>query len=134
MRSPYHLISSIILGIAFSIKRKELEPLLVSVIFGVLIDFDHFILSRYDNNNWKALKLVIKDPTLLSKRGGEIFNEENNTKIRTNTELVSIHAIETILIGLVVYQIDKDIGLVAFTAMLLHTIMDYVGEDRLGLD
>ena len=45
-----------------------------AVVLGVAIDFDHFLVARYNTGSWRALRACLSDPRRVFLAQGEIFD------------------------------------------------------------
>ena len=132
MNAKKHAVASLLVGLVLAYRHSSLRPVLVSLFVGVGIDFDHFIISRILNDDWKALALVIEDPTLLAADGTVLFSESRETEIFGLEYIILTHAAETLALGWVTNRLGAKRATVetVVTSLTIHTLLDVLDDPQ----
>jgi hypothetical protein len=93
---------------------------------GVLVDLDHFPISRYRCGDWRAIRRVVADPTLLVSGEQAIFAE---ARVGERNRLVS----HLLLIGPLVavgWWVRPALGAVVAASLGTHVVADLLWDRR----
>ena len=79
MKSKPHAAISVVAGLAALAVTTPTIPawavVAVAVAAGVGIDFDHFLLARYNTGHWGAVRRCLRDPSIVLFDQDEIFED-----------------------------------------------------------
>ena len=80
MYSSHHAALSVLTGVALlpfvSTGLGAVGVVAYAVVLGVGVDFDHFLVARYNAGDWRALRACLADPRLAFVSQEEIFAPE----------------------------------------------------------
>jgi hypothetical protein len=129
MRSSHHLLISVAGAVGMAVVLDSPSPVMIgstAVAVGVGIDFDHFIVARYNVGDWRALRGLLAHPSMAILDQDAIFQP---------TEVWPLHRLltHTVVGGLVVaglLPVDAVLALVAAVTVYLHVLADLLWDNR----
>lgn len=128
MYSKSHGAISLVVGIGLVAAGVVfVHPLVVvayAVAVGVGIDFDHFLLARYNTGEWRALRYLLADPLTALSDQSTIFREHD---LDAFDRLLS----HVVIVGVAVpvtWLVDPALGLVTGVTLYFHVLADLVAD------
>jgi (2Fe-2S) ferredoxin len=118
MYSKHHFLISVAVGAAVALLTTSPYPwwvlLAVAAVVGVGVDLDHFLVAALNTGEWRALRRCLRDPTLVVRDQGAIFEAGEVGVIR---RLLSHVVLGGALVGLLALRAPF---LAAFVALVLY--------------
>ena len=93
---------------------------------GVGIDFDHFLMARYNTGNWRALRFLLSNPRQALSDQSTIFEAADLSHF---DRLVS----HVLIIGVAVpltWWVDASLGLLTAVVLYAHVLADLIADRR----
>ena len=125
MYSSHHAVLSALAGVALlpfvSTELGAVGVIAYAVVLGVGVDFDHFLVARYNAGDWRALRACIADPRRVLFSQDEIFAPaEVGVVERLLTHVVLAGVLVAVLLagGLV------DLAVVSAVVLYVHVLAD----------
>jgi hypothetical protein len=129
MYSSHHAALSVLAGVALlPLVSTELGPLGViayAVVLGVGVDFDHFLVARYNAGDWRALRACLADPRQVFFSQDEIFAPDEVgvvERLLTHAVLGGVLVVALLAGGLV------DLAVVSAVVLYVHVLADLVWD------
>lgn len=128
MYSSHHATLSVLAAVALlPFVSTGLGPVGVvayAVVLGVGVDFDHFLVARYNAGDWRALRACLADPRRVFVSQDEIFApEEVRVVERLLTHVVLGGVVVALLAGALV-----DLAVVSAVVLYVHVLADLVWD------
>jgi hypothetical protein len=130
MYSRAHGAISLSIGVGLVAAGIEwVHPLVVvgyAIAIGVGIDFDHFLVARYNTGEWRALRYLLANPRRALADQSTIFDPED---IDPFERLLS----HTVIVGVTVpvtWLFDPALGLVTAVTLYGHVLSDLLADVR----
>jgi tagatose-1,6-bisphosphate aldolase non-catalytic subunit AgaZ/GatZ len=130
MNSTAHALVSVLVGVAAVVaSTPPVHPVAVvaiAVVVGVGIDFDHFLIARYNAGDWRALGACLRDPRMVLFDQGAIFGaSEVDAVERLVTHLV-IGGVAVALLWLA----SPYLAVLVAATLYAHVLADVVSTAR----
>ncbi|MEF8840954.1 MAG: hypothetical protein V5A62_04940 [Haloarculaceae archaeon] len=132
MYSKAHLLISLAVGAIVAVATGQLPvPAVATVayaaVLGVGIDFDHFLVARFNTGNWDALVGAVRNPRRILFDQGDIFEEgEDVTKLQ---RLLS-HAVLGGLLVAGLYPVLPYVAVLSAVVLYVHVLSDLYRDVR----
>lgn len=135
MLSKHHLLLSLATGLALLLVTPAVLPagLVVGVAaaVGVLIDFDHFLVARVNQGDWRATRRGLQNPRLLVLDQELLFDED---ALWARQRLLSHAILGTLLVGGLLAAASTLpggpwLGIVAATSLWVHVVSDLAWDN-----
>jgi len=130
MYSRAHGAISLMIGVGLVVAGVEwTHPLVVvgyATAVGVGIDFDHFVIARYNTGEWRALRYVLSNPRRALGDQSTIFETDD---LGPFERLLS----HTVIAGVAVpvtWLFDPALGLITAVTLYGHILADLVADVR----
>ena len=125
MYSSHHAALSVLAGVALlpfvSTGLGAVGVVAYAVVLGVGVDFDHFLVARYNAGDWRALRACLADPRLAFVSQEEIFAPEEVgvlQRLLTHVVLAGVVVAALLAGGLV------DLAVLSAVVLYVHVLAD----------
>jgi hypothetical protein len=129
MYSSHHAALSLLAGVALlPFVSTGLGPVGVvayAIVLGVCVDFDHFLVARYNAGDWRALRACFANPRLAFVAQNEIFTSDEVgvlQRLLTHTVLGGVVVAALLARGLV------DLAVVSAVVLYVHVLADLLWD------
>lgn len=129
MYSSHHAALSVLAGVALlPFASTGLGPLGVvayAVVLGVGVDFDHFLVARYNAGDWRALRAVLADPRLAFVSQDQIFTPG---EVGVLQRLLTHVVLGGVLVVALLAGALVDLAVVSAVVLYVHVLADLVWD------
>lgn len=130
MRSGPHLIISLSIGALLSAFLDSNISIFTLVAYagvvGIAIDFDHFLIARWNSGSWEALLRCMRDPKIVFIDQDAIFQQREDL---ASQRLLTHHILGAIL-TVSTWIIEPTLGLITGVVLYGHILADIVYDIR----
>jgi hypothetical protein len=125
MYSSHHAVLSLLAGLGLlPFVQTDLPAVGVvayAVVLGVAIDFDHFLVARYNAGNWRALRACVTDPRRVFLAQDEIFE---SGEVWPLERLLSHVVIAGLLVAALLVAGLVGLAVVSAVVLYVHVLAD----------
>jgi hypothetical protein len=122
--APLAAVTSAVVAVGLGRPGDLAWLVLAGTAVGVLVDLDHFPISRYRCGDWRALRRVVADPTLLVSEEHAIFAE---ARVGERHRLVS-HLLLTGPLVAMGWLVTPVLGAVGAASLGTHVVADILWD------
>ncbi|MDY6818548.1 MAG: hypothetical protein SVG88_07800 [Halobacteriales archaeon] len=106
--------------------RDGIVLVAIAVVIGVGIDLDHFIVSRFQTGDWRALNRCLTNPTIVLLDQAKIFEDGDLTALQ---RLLS-HQLLGGVIVVVGWILWPSLGMTVLAVLYVHILADLFQDVR----
>ncbi|MFC6951472.1 hypothetical protein [Halorubellus litoreus] len=125
MYSSHHAALSLVAGAALVPFVPTVLPAVAvvayAVVLGVAIDFDHFLVARYNAGNWRALRACATDPRRAFLAQDEIFDADEVWPLE---RLLSHAVLAGVLVATLLAAGLVGLAVVSAVVLYVHVLSD----------
>lgn len=129
MYSSHHAALSALAGVALlPFVSTGLGPVGVvayAVVLGVGVDFDHFLVARYNAGDWRALRACLADPRRVLFSQDEIFAPD---EVRVVERLLTHVVLGGVVVAALLAGGLVDLAVVSAVVLYVHVLADLVWD------
>lgn len=129
MYSKHHVLISTAIGVGLFVllDTPGADPLIIpyAAVVGVAIDFDHFLIARFNSGTWRAAKAVLANPDRVFFDQASIFEPE---EVLVLQRLLS-HVIITGVVTVALYPLSDVLALVTAVVLYGHILSDLLADN-----
>lgn len=129
MLSKHHLLLSLAAGVALVPLLPSIYPwwfvVGVATVLGVGIDFDHFLVARLNQGDWRATVRGLRNPRLLFFDQANLFPDD---ALWARQRLLSHALIGSVLVGVFVL-VAPWVALITAVTLWVHIVADLLWDN-----